>query len=154
MHRTDLAYRQTAAQGASGFGLLIALYDTLAGNLRRAAQAQRENDIERRCQEVNHALMVLAYLEDCLRRGPGGPLARQLQVFYASLRRKVMDAQVKKSPEAFEREMAAVVKIREYWQKVDLRGPGAGSDPAQALATPPLSGYASVEATNGLGWSA
>jgi len=150
MYRTDLAYRQTAAQGASGFGLLIALYDTLAGNLRRAAQAQRENDIERRCQEVNHALMVLAYLEDCLRRGPGGSLAQQLLAFYSSVRRKIMDAQVKQSAGSFEREMEAVVKIREHWQKVEMRGPGSGSDAATAA----LSGYAAIEASSGLGWSA
>ena len=56
MNRTDLAYRKTAVEGASGFGLLIALYDTLAGNLRRAAAAQRRNDLEDRCHEVKHAL--------------------------------------------------------------------------------------------------
>jgi hypothetical protein len=41
MTPTDLAYRKTAVEGASGMGLLIALYDTLAGDLRRAAAAQR-----------------------------------------------------------------------------------------------------------------
>lgn len=154
MYRTDLAYRKTAAQGASGFGLLIALYDTLAGNLRRAAEAQRKNDIEQRCLEVNHALMVVGYLEDCLRRGPGGALAQQLLVFYSSLRRKVMEAQVKQSAEIFEREIATVAKMREYWQKVELGGLGAGPDISKTLATPP-SGYASGESTSSYGgWSA
>jgi len=37
MNRTDMAYRKSAVEGATGFGLLIALYDTLAGDLRRAA---------------------------------------------------------------------------------------------------------------------
>jgi hypothetical protein len=51
MNRTDVTYRKTAAEGASGFGLLIALYDTLAGDLRRAAEAERSNDIEQRCHD-------------------------------------------------------------------------------------------------------
>jgi flagellin-specific chaperone FliS len=46
MSPTEMAYRKTAVGGASGFGLLIALYDTLAGDLRRAADAERANDIE------------------------------------------------------------------------------------------------------------
>ena len=54
MNRTDLAYRRTAAEAASGLGLLIALFDTLAGDLRRAAEAQRANDIERRSREARH----------------------------------------------------------------------------------------------------
>ena len=37
MSPTEMAYRKTAIGGASGFGLLVALYDTLAGDLRRAA---------------------------------------------------------------------------------------------------------------------
>jgi flagellar secretion chaperone FliS len=155
MYRTDLAYRTTAAQGASGFGLLIALYDTLAGNLRRAAEAQREDDIERRCKEVNHALMVIGYLDDCLRRGPGGQLAQQLLAFYSALRRKVLDAQVKQSPELLEREMTTVLKMREYWHKVELRGPGPGPDTSEAAAIAPPPGYASTESTSRYGgWSA
>ena len=49
MTRTDLAYRKTAVEGASGFGLLIALYDTLASDLRRAARSragQRHREAE------------------------------------------------------------------------------------------------------------
>ena len=60
MNRTDLAYRRTAAEAASGLGLLISLFDTLAGNLRRAGKAQREDDIERRCREGNWHTGILA----------------------------------------------------------------------------------------------
>lgn len=126
MNRTDVTYRKTAAEGASGFGLLIALYDTLAGNLRRAAEAERSSDIEQRCREVNHALLVIAHLEDWVRGGCGGELADQLVVFYASLRRDLLEAQVRRSAQLLELQMAKVLQLREMWQQFELHPVSAG----------------------------
>jgi len=98
MSPTEMAYRKTALSGSGGFGLLIALYDTLAGDLRRAAEAESRNDIGMRCQKINHALTVIAYLEDWIDRGPGGELAQGLKAFYGSLRRKMIEAQAKDPP--------------------------------------------------------
>jgi flagellar secretion chaperone FliS len=133
MNRTDMAYRKTAVEGASGFGLLIALYDTLAGNLRRAAAAQRAKEIEARGREIKHALGVIAYLEDCMVRGSGGELAQKLSVFYATLRRTVIDAQVKQSAEMLQQQMETVLKIRQHWQMMDLRRPATGQETAGTL---------------------
>lgn len=124
---TDLAYR-TAAQGTSGFSLLVAIFDTLAGALRRAAQAERNNNLEQRCQETNHAIYIIAYLEDRLLHGESGELRDQLGAFYRSLRRKVIEAQVNRSPEQLEQLMTAVLKIREAWQKADQRQVPPGPD--------------------------
>ena len=63
MSNTEMSYRKTAVEGASPIGLIIALFDTLVGNLRRAATALRDNDIETRCKELNHAALVLGRLE-------------------------------------------------------------------------------------------
>ena len=81
-----------------GCGLLIALYDTLVGNLRRAAEAQRSNDIEKRCQEINHALLVIGYLEDWIDRESEGELAQKLVAFYATMRKKLIEAQARGRP--------------------------------------------------------
>jgi flagellar protein FliS len=121
MNPMELAYRKTAVEGASGFGLLIALYDTLAGNLRRAADAQRKNDIQERCQEINHALLVIGYLEDWIDREGGGELAQQLIQFYATMRAKLIEAQARQSTEILEQQMAKVVSIRGTWQDLELR---------------------------------
>jgi flagellar biosynthetic protein FliS len=128
MNRTDVTYRKTAAEGASGFGLLIALYDTLACDLRRAAEAERSNDIEQRCLEVNHALLVIAHLEDWVRSGCGGELADQLVAFYASLRRDLLEAQVRRSARMLELQMAKVLQLREMWQQFDLPTAGSGAE--------------------------
>lgn len=154
MNRTDLAYRRTAVEGASGTGLLIALYDTLAGDLRRAAEAQRADDIERRCKQVQHATVVIGYLEDCLHRSTGGPLTRQLAAFYSALRRKLIDAQVKQSPEILDQQMALVLKIRECWQQFDLRGPESQPDAHLAIEGIQAAEYFSSQAESRYGgWS-
>jgi flagellar secretion chaperone FliS len=132
MNPMELAYRKTAVEGTSGFGLLIALYDTLAGNLRRAAIAQRCNDIQKRCQEVNHALRVIGYLEDWIDREGGGELALKLVVFYATLRTKLIQAQAKGSADILEREMDVLLAIRGTWQDLEARA-------AFALELPPSS---------------
>lgn len=118
----ELAYRKTAVEGADGFGLLIALYDTLAGDLRRAADAERGNDLGKRTTELNHALLVIAHLEDWVRRGSGGELTDYLVVFYRSMRCRIIEAQAKRSAEILEQQMAGVLKFREVWQGFELRG--------------------------------
>jgi flagellar biosynthetic protein FliS len=126
--RSDLAYRKTAIQGTSGLGLLVAIFDALAEDLRRAAQAERNNDLEKRCHETNHAVQVIGFLEDRLLHGDGGPLADQLRAFYRTLRRKLFQAQIDRSAEQFEDLMSAVLKIREAWQKADQRKVASGSE--------------------------
>jgi flagellar secretion chaperone FliS len=137
MTRTDLIYRQTAAEEVSGFGLLVALYDTLASDVRRAAEAERGNDIPKRGREISHALLVIGHLEAWLNRGSGGDLAQQLKAFYTRLRHNLVQAQVKRSPEALELEMTNILKLREYWQKADQKRSSAGpSILSPAMPTP------------------
>jgi flagellar protein FliS len=151
----ELAYRKTAAEGASGIGLLIALYDTLAGDLRRAADAERSNDLETRAKEVNHAFLVVAYLEEFAGRGSGGKLADYLVAFYKSLRRKLIEAQAKRSAELLQEQMAQVLKIREVWQRFESGGSSSGEEaqewisPASYPNAPPVRQERSVS-----GWSA
>lgn len=117
-----MAYRMTAAQGTSGLGVLIALYDTLAGNLRRAAEAERAGDIDTRAREANHALLVIGHLEDWLTRGSEGELAQGLTAFYERLRQGLIQAQIRRSAEDMEDLMTRVLDLRESWQRVEAQG--------------------------------
>jgi len=138
----------------SGLGLLIALYDTLANDLRRAADAERGGDLPKRGREINHALLVIGHLEAWLNQGSGGELAQQLKGFYARLRQNLIQAQVKRSAEALEVEMANVLKIREFWQKADQKGTlSAPSILSPAMSSP--AGYPNATAERSHGsWSA
>jgi len=150
-----MTYRKMALGGASGFALMMALYDTLAGDLLRAADAERRNEIGARCKQVNHALLVVAYLEDWIHRGPGGPLAQQLLGFYGSMRRRMIEAEAKRSPEILEEQVSRVLEIREIWQKLELREgstPGQIQTRAQAPAYPGSS--PAQHERNSSGWTA
>lgn len=136
MSAMELAYRKTATEGANGFGLLIALYDTLAGDLRRAADAERSNNIEERCKQVNHALLVTAHLEDWVHRGGGGELAEQLLVFYSSLRRLMIEAQAKRSAVMLEQQMTLVLSIRRTWHELEARNSSRLESPAWTQVQP------------------
>jgi flagellar protein FliS len=154
MNPTELAYRRTAVEGASGFGLLIALYDTLVGNLRRAADAQRKNDIATRCRELNHALLVIGYLEDWIDRENGGELAQKLVAFYSNLRAKLVEAQARNSTEILEREMAVILAIRGTWQDLELRASSVLVVPA-ACQVPNYPGAAMSQGERSISsWSA
>jgi flagellar protein FliS len=152
MNPTEMAYRKTAVEGASGFGLLIALYDTVAGDLRRAAQAQRSNDIQKRCHEINHALLVIGYLEDWIDREGGGELAQKLVAFYSNLRSGLIEAQTKKSAEMLERQMDIILDIRGTWQELELRAADALDEPPplgpQSYAGPSSFGASSFGASS------
>jgi flagellar secretion chaperone FliS len=155
MTPTELVYRKTAAEGAGGFGLLIALYDTLAGDLRRAAEAERRNDIGKRCREVNHALTVIGFLEDRCERGDGGELAQKLAAFYASLRRKLLEAQARRSPEILEEQMALGLSIRGTWQDIEVRTSAVLNDPPAPQPAQLYPGAATAQDDrNVLSWSA
>jgi flagellar protein FliS len=154
MTPTEMTYRQTAVEGASGFGLLIALYDTLAGDLRRAAQAQRRKDIQSRVKEVNHALLVLGFLQDWTEREGSGELAAQLLAFYTRLRGTLLVAQAKQSAEMIEEQMRETLKIREIWQRLEDSAP-AEAQRASSFGEMQLAGMTSShEETSSMSWSA
>jgi flagellar biosynthetic protein FliS len=113
----DLSYRKSAIEGASPIGLVIALYDTLWGDLRRAAAAIRENDIEKRCRELNHAALVLGQLENWIDLKNGGELAKNLTQLYAYLRAKMMEASIAKSAPMLEAQMELILHVRTSWQQ-------------------------------------
>ncbi len=116
---TALSYRKSAIEGASTIGLMIALFDTLAGDLRRAAVALHNNDIQTRCNELNHAALVLGQLESWLDLKNGGESAQTLSRFYAYLRAKMIEAAATKSAKLIETQIDMILHIRSAWQQLD-----------------------------------
>jgi len=125
-----MSYRQSAIQGASPIGLMIALFDRLAGDLRRAAAALRKNDIETRCKELNHALLVLGQLGNWVDVKNGGESAQTLSRFYAYLRAKILEAAATKSAKLLEMQIDMILLVRSSWQQLDTPPPQASEIPA------------------------
>jgi flagellar protein FliS len=143
MMTTELSYRQTSIAGASPIGLMIVLFDTLVGDLRRAAGALRKNDIEARCKELNHAALVIGQLESWIDLKNGGESAESLSRFYAYLRAKMMEASVSKSAAVLENQIEMILHVRSAWQQLDNsplpvaeRQPGATVETIQSVYTP------------------
>lgn len=121
MNQSEFAYRKAAAESATGLGSLTALFDTLAGDIRRGLEAERRNDIAGRCRELNHAFLVIGYLEHRLNNGTGGELSAWLIRFYTAMRRALIVAQARRSPEILEHQLNIVLSVRRTWQELESR---------------------------------
>jgi len=115
----SLEYRRAATQQASVVGLVIALHDTLMGDLRRAADAIDRGDIQSRCDQLCHGFTVLQHLDSMLDMKNGGPAARNIRRFYAHVRSQMLAAQFKLSSEILRKQIGIVLEVREAWQMVD-----------------------------------
>jgi flagellar secretion chaperone FliS len=133
LSQTELSYRKSAIEGASPIGLIVVLFDTLVGDLRRAAAAIRESDIGKRCNELNHATLVLGHLESWIDMKQGGESAKTLAGFYAYLRAKMMEAAISQSASLLETQMEMILQVRSAWQKLDTEPPEA---PGRSLEIP------------------
>ena len=116
-----LAYRRAAAQQASVIGLVIALYDTLAGDLQRASLAMRKANIEERSNQLKHGFTVLTQLNALLDIERGGQTALNLQRFYEYMRQQMLRAQFTQDASILERASELLLDIRGAWHEVDTR---------------------------------
>jgi flagellar protein FliS len=115
----EFSYRRSAVEGASSVALVIMLYDRLVADIQRAMAAMQRNDIEGRCQELKHALLILAQLEGTLDHERGGTAARNLASFYSYARARIMDAQIKMDAALLQEVIGHVMDVRGAWQKVE-----------------------------------
>lgn len=128
----ELSYRIAAVDSASPIALLLALYDTLAGDLCRSADAIRCSNIELRCAQLSHAYLVLGQLESWLDADLDSRLSKSLAIFYAHLRAKMMEASIKQSAAVIDALVPLVLQVRSSWQQREVE--------LQALHTAPEPG--------------
>jgi flagellar secretion chaperone FliS len=117
----ERSYRRAAIEGASSVALVIMLYDRLALDMGRAISAMRSGDIEGRCAELKHALLILQQLEGSLDHERGGEAARNLAALYSYARAKIMQAQLKHDATLLEEIVGHFLDVKRAWQKVESR---------------------------------
>jgi len=113
------SYRETAARGATPVQLVVLLYEQCIEDLRRAIVALKKNDVETRTQRINHALLVIAQLQASLDMDRGGIVAQNLERFYRSVRRGLVEAQAQQSMKALEEQISHVMLVREAWAELE-----------------------------------
>lgn len=137
----SLQYRRAALQHASVTGLVVALHDTLVGNLRRAADAISNSDIQTRCNELCHGFKVLQQLESMLDIKNGGETALTVRRFYTHVRGQMLSAQFTLSAPTLLKLVQSVLEVRQAWHQLDSP-PAAAEKPVQV-------GYTSLDQHDG-----
>ncbi len=116
-----LAYRRAATQQASVVGLVIALYDTLAEDLRKAAAAMDRKHFDDRSRYLKHGFSVLTQMDALIDAERGGRTAVNLRHFYGFLREEMLRAQFTQDTAVLLRLCSHLLEVREAWQEVDTR---------------------------------
>jgi flagellar secretion chaperone FliS len=126
-----LHYREAAVAGAGPVRLVILLYEQAMEDLRRAVAAHRKGDVEGRTHEINHAILVIGYLQATLDKEQGGKVAANLQRFYEQVRSGLVAAQCKQSSEAIEQQISHLMQVHEAWCAVEKAITPAPATPSQ-----------------------
>jgi len=137
-----LAYREAASLGASPLGVVVLLYDRLVQDIHAAIAAMKANQLEARSAAVNHALLILQQLQGRLDFTAGGVAARQLDGFYGHIRGKLLEAQIRQSPEMMMAQAQALLQVREGWAAVERSigaTVGSGNSAVEPAQIPPES---------------
>jgi flagellar protein FliS len=113
------AYRETDVRGATAVRLVVLLYEQMIQDLRQAAQAIEQNDIELRTNQINHAILVIAYLQSGLEFATGGKVAQDLNDFYDVLRQNLVQVQFHPSQAGICQQITDLVEVREAWTEVE-----------------------------------
>lgn len=124
-------YLENSARGASPLGLIVKLYEQIVEDLRLAIAALDANQIDKRTNAINHAILILEQLQGRLNHESGGEVARNLERFYNVIRDKLLQAQVLQSKSQIADVMAAVLEVRDAWQQAERAQNSASNTPVK-----------------------
>jgi flagellar protein FliS len=155
-------YQQTSAIGASALGQVVALYEAILRDFRLAIAALEQGQIEKRVHHVDHALLILAELQNVLDFEKGGEAAKRLNGFYNVTRAEITKVSVSPSREGFQRLIDLFMPVHQAWVKVSRELPPTPPRDAaptvrvtmNAPATSPASQFAGEPQISASLWSA
>ena len=126
----DLAYRACATDQSNRPRMVVLLYEQLIKDLRQALAAIERKDIEARTFEISHALIVVGQLQACLDMDRGAEVARNLDHFYALIRKALLEAQTRASDGLLRAQIANLLTLRDAWAEVEKAEIAVPSPPA------------------------
>jgi flagellar protein FliS len=130
-------YQDSAIRGATPIELVIALYDSAIQDMRGALSAMKRSDVEARGSGISHALMILQQLQGTLDFERGGNAARQFEQFYNLVRAKLLEAQMRGSPDLMQQQIRYMSEVRDCWSQAKrLLQPRPGSAGESLASTP------------------
>jgi flagellar secretion chaperone FliS len=144
-------YREATVRGASPLRLVVCLYEQAIQDLRQAALELVKGNIEARTRKINHAITVIGQLQGTLDMERGREVARNLELFYNTLRSGLIEAQSKQSLQILEHQIAQLVLVYEAWLEVERTTADATRKTPEAAAPGPST---PVEDASSADWSA
>ena len=132
MSEPKLSYEQASARGTTPIGQVVSLFDTILRDLARAVAALRVGDIETRVAELNHALLVIAHLENVLNHETGEEAAKHFERFYSVTRGMIVQGNFQGTPGALEEIIKLYAGMRQAWYQAEQQQSPGG----QAQAPP------------------
>jgi len=131
-----LAYRENAVRSATPIELVVILFDAAIDDMRRAVSAIKSSDIEQRATAIRHAMLVLQQLQGTLDFEKGGPVARQFEQFYNLIRAKVLESQLRSSPELMQQQIQFMAEVRDCWVEAENQLKPKPTHPPVAAVAP------------------
>ena len=132
--QAELCYRRAAVQAATSTGLVVILYDMLAGDLRQAITAMRKGKIQDRSNSLKHAFTILELLEGSLDLEKGGICAQSLSRFYNYIRTQLLAAQFNCDAKSLEKQIVLILDVQQAWRQADAEV--ILGDQSRCLVTP------------------
>jgi len=129
------SYREAAVRGASPLRLVILLYEQAIEDLRQAQVALESGDIEGRTRAINHAIVVIGYLQSSLDKEHGGVVAQNLERFYDQLRSGLVEVQFKQSAGALQRQVSLLMQIHGAWCEVERTTAGTAATNPESISS-------------------
>lgn len=132
------SYRQIATQTAPPGQLVLMLFDGALSSLDRALLGFKYTDIAERNSTIHNniqrAVNIIRELNSALDMEAGGQLADTLRGLYGFFERRLIESNLKKSPQGIDEVIPMLKQLRDAWFKM-LNG---NTDPMSELpAWPP-----------------
>jgi flagellar secretion chaperone FliS len=136
-----LAYRENAVRGASAIELVVILFDAAIDDMQRAASAIQTGDVEERAKSIRHAMLVLQQLQGTLDFERGGEVARRFEQFYNLIRAKLLESQLRNSPQLMGQQIQFMSEVRECWMHAEKQiRPKPSTDSSAIISSTQISG--------------
>lgn len=117
------SYRNVNASGmvmdASPHRLIQMLMQGALDRVRQASGCLERQDIEGRTHNINRAVEIIAYLQDCLNREQGGEVAENLHRLYGYMLRRLFDANMHRDRLALEEVSNLMMTVKEGWDAIN-----------------------------------
>jgi flagellar protein FliS len=144
------SYREATVRGASPVELVVRLYEQMIEDLRQAAIAIEQKEIEQRTKRIKHAILVVGHLQPSLDFAKGGKVAQDLDNFYNAVRQSLVWVQFHPSKRGVTQLITDLLAVREAWIVVDRAERPSVTTPAGMV--PSAAGASSESDHERVGW--